>query len=442
MSVISWIANLIRSRGSSGRRNRRRVVSVGELEPRILLTVSATEQLYLELINRARANPTAEASRFQVNLNEGLAAGTISTAAKQPLALNDLLQKAIQGHLKDMIGRDFFSHIGSNGSTYIKRIEAAGYKNWTAASENLGYRVSSSALNTEAMVLQLHKELFIDKGITGRGHRVNLLNASYKEVGAGVSTGDYKGANSVFVGNDFAARAGNSLLTGVVYTDAKVTDKFYSIGEGLAGVSVVVRDGTRTVASTTSNAAGGYQVQVPPGKYTVTFSGKGFTHSVSKSFTIGPLNVKVDANTRTDVVALPTVSFSAGTYTVSESGVSKIITVSLSRAATTPVLVGYTTSNGTAIARQDYTLTSGTLLFAPGERTKTFTIPIINDTTVESTETVNMTLSAPTGLTLGTLKTATLSITDNDAASTVRSFDQSDLGLLSPLSRPRVNVRY
>ena len=48
---------------------------------------TANEQLMVELIT-ARANPAAEAARLGIDLNEGLTAGTISTAAKQPLAIN------------------------------------------------------------------------------------------------------------------------------------------------------------------------------------------------------------------------------------------------------------------------------------------------------------------------------------------------------------------
>ena len=50
---------------------------------------SAAEQYFLELINRARANPAAEAARLGISLNEGLAGGTITASAKPPLAFNE-----------------------------------------------------------------------------------------------------------------------------------------------------------------------------------------------------------------------------------------------------------------------------------------------------------------------------------------------------------------
>src|SRR4051812_36432660 len=89
------ISVLLRSAPSPSRYDRTMLKSFPvvmlPLEARRLLAVvypTANEQLMVELINRARANPAVEAARLGIDLNEGLSAGTISTAAKQPLAIN------------------------------------------------------------------------------------------------------------------------------------------------------------------------------------------------------------------------------------------------------------------------------------------------------------------------------------------------------------------
>jgi hypothetical protein len=81
-----------------------------------------------------------------------------------------------------------------------------------------------------------------------------------------------------------------------------------------------------------------------------------------------------------------------------------------------PVGVQYATADGTATAGTEYTATSGTLVFAAGQTSATFTIPILDDNLDETNKTVNLALTAPMvgGATLGTPNTAVLTITDDD----------------------------
>lgn len=78
--------------------------------------------------------------------------------------------------------------------------------------------------------------------------------------------------------------------------------------------------------------------------------------------------------------------------------------------------MSYATSNGTATAGSDYTAMSGTLSWADGDTSnKTFYIPLLDDSSYEGDETVNLTLSNPTGLAiLGSPSSAVLTITEND----------------------------
>jgi hypothetical protein len=105
--------------------------------------------------------------------------------------------------------------------------------------------------------------------------------------------------------------------------------------------------------------------------------------------------------------------FSAASYTVKENAGSAVITVVRTGSTAGSATVNYATSDGTALFGFDYTATSGSLSFAAGEATKTFSIPIIDDRTQESTETVHLSLSSPTGnAILGAVAQATLNIVD------------------------------
>ena len=71
--------------------------------------------------------------------------------------------------------------------------------------------------------------------------------------------------------------------------------------------------------------------------------------------------------------------------------------VTLSRAASGAVTVDYATADGTAVAGEDYTATSGTLTFAAGEVAKTVSVPVLDDAIDEGKETFRFSLSNAAG---------------------------------------------
>ncbi|TRU25838.1 MAG: hypothetical protein EWV81_11255, partial [Microcystis aeruginosa Ma_SC_T_19800800_S464] len=72
-------------------------------------------------------------------------------------------------------------------------------------------------------------------------------------------------------------------------------------------------------------------------------------------------------------------------------------------------------TNGTATAPSDYNNTPITVNFANGETAKTVNIPIIDDSVLETTETINLSLSNPSnGVTIGSQNSAIVNIIDND----------------------------
>jgi len=79
------------------------------------------------------------------------------------------------------------------------------------------------------------------------------------------------------------------------------------------------------------------------------------------------------------------------------------------------VSVGYATANGSAKAGADSTARSGTLAFADGQSSRTFTVPILNDTRREPAETLTVRLSSPAGgAAMGTPTLASVQISASD----------------------------
>jgi hypothetical protein len=90
-------------------------------------------------------------------------------------------------------------------------------------------------------------------------------------------------------------------------------------------------------------------------------------------------------------------------------------TVNLSNPSNVPVTVDYQTADGTAQAGSDYTATSGTLTFNPGETSKNIPVSIVADSNVEQNETFYMNLSnTPVGTIIASRGVAT--IIDDDTA--------------------------
>jgi uncharacterized protein YkwD len=269
------------------------------LESRQLMSAvypTAAEQYMLQLINRARANPSAEAAADGIDLNEGLAAGTISTAARQPLAFDPELVAAAESHSTWMITAATFAH--NEGSVDPgAQMTAAGYQftgSWTWG-QNIawqGSKPNTPPLN--ATTLQMENSLFTDTGVSGRGHRLNILNPQFQEVGVGIETGTFQSYNSVLATQDFAKSGSQVFLTGVAFTNADKTN-FYAPGEGLGNITITAtRASDQARFTTTTWAVGGYTLPLTAGTYNVTATGTGLGTATFSNVVIGSQNVEVD----------------------------------------------------------------------------------------------------------------------------------------------------
>ncbi|MEW1757120.1 sigma-70 family RNA polymerase sigma factor [Streptomyces cyaneofuscatus] len=88
-----------------------------------------------------------------------------------PVTSNDLLATAAQRHSADMASRDYFSHTSPDGTDPGDRITAAGYR-WSTYGENI-----AKGQRTPADVMRAWMD--------SPGHRANILNCSFKEMGIG-----------------------------------------------------------------------------------------------------------------------------------------------------------------------------------------------------------------------------------------------------------------
>ena len=182
-----------------------------------------------------------------------------------------------------------------------------------------------------------------------------------------------------------------------------------------------------TLATQQTNADGQYTFTglAAGGNYTVTPSKSGFNFNpASRGFSILSQNWTSQFFQAT-AVATATVQFSGASYGASEAEHAVQITVTRS-SGVGAASVAYATSDGTASSRRDYTSAAGTLAFADGQTSKTFTVLLTDDTYAEGDETVQLTLSQPAGAALGTPAAATLTITSNDAAGLPNPIDGSE----------------
>jgi putative cell wall-binding protein len=136
----------------------------------------------------------------------------------------------------------------------------------------------------------------------------------------------------------------------------------------------------------------------------------GVTNFVSFTFNLSaPTNATIArASTRIGIVSNATVVTTPGLFVrdavVDEKAGSVSIPVLLGgpigQATASTVTVNYATSDAGAIAGTDYTATSGTLTFAPGQTVKNVVVPILAHTTPEPIERFTLTLSTPSGATI------------------------------------------
>ena len=284
------------------------------------------EQQMLWLMNRARANPTAEGMWLSDTGVPDIAEDIINTGVdldvmksefalippKPPAAFDVRLYNAAYEHSLNLIDCNCQTHTGQN-----ELVLASGFEYGTLRGNVFSYAKSA---------IHCHAALNIDWAGTntggdefgmqpGRGHRVSIMSidrslynvgiaiipheGSYPNVGPFVMTGNY--ASAYTFGYYPPPNHFNRFIVGTVWNDSNCNE-LYDPGEGIGNVTVQPDQGAYYAKTCDS---GGYAIPVTtPGSYQITFSGGSLPGQVIKTVEIGEDSILLDINT-----AAPAASF-------------------------------------------------------------------------------------------------------------------------------------
>jgi hypothetical protein len=120
------------------------------------------------------------------------------------LTYSKLLEQVAQAKANDMLARQYFAHNTPDGKTPWYFFDLGGYK-YLSAGENLAVHFSDV-------------EPLQDAWMNSPGHRANIVNTSFKEMGVGIARGQFEGHDSIFVVEEF----GNPAQAAVTTTPSEV----------------------------------------------------------------------------------------------------------------------------------------------------------------------------------------------------------------------------
>ena len=162
-------------------------------------------------------------------------------------------------------------------------------------------------------------------------------------------------------------------------------------------VSVLLGNGDGTLRYVGAFAAGSSPTAVAVGD----FDGDGLPDAAAANSGSNTVSVLLNDGAWSGSSNLPSLRIGDVTVTEGNAGTTDaVFTVTLSAASTETITVVYATADGTATAGSDYNSTNGTLTFAPGQTSKTVTVPLNGDRLGEPHETFNVNLSRASNATI------------------------------------------
>jgi hypothetical protein len=223
-----------------------------------------------------------------------------------------------------------------------------------------------------------------------------------------------------------APGAGDRVPVQTINSQRYLDVTFADVGTGVAPDTVAdaAPEFTLSGAAAANVAISGAGVHVKGNTYRYSFSG---------SFTTGPVTVRFAPGSISDrahnanlavvqtFVLLPSVTIGDASAIESNSrGASLLFPVTLSGAHCRTVVVPYATNNGTARAGRDYWAARGTLVFHPGQTTRTIKVRLIGDTLPEGNENFSVRLLGASQRTAIARAIAVGTILDDDLAAASR----------------------
>ncbi|MEN9370588.1 MAG: hypothetical protein RI952_1453, partial [Bacteroidota bacterium] len=210
-----------------------------------------------------------------------------------------------------------------------------------------------------------------------------------------------------------------------------------------SGFNVKVTNGTDTLDMRILNAVDLYTMDAPIGDFNLT-------GVVSQFDATNPKNSGYQLMPRgsSDIYVIPappvdpTVAIELGSYTTVEGAGTATLRLVLDKPAFDSVYVNFDVAGGTATPGSDYTIaTPNPVFFNLGDSVKIVTINIVNDTKVETPETINVEISNPIGATLGNRTTSIITINDNDTLVGINTNAKAGISVYPNPAHGMVNIK-
>ncbi|MDP9402881.1 MAG: hypothetical protein M3P85_06005, partial [Actinomycetota bacterium] len=226
-------------------------------------------------------------------------------------------------------------------------------------------------------------------------------------------------ASAVLAINDVTVVEGDAGTANAVFTVTRTGDT-----TAAAGATFATSDGTATAGPDYTTTTGTVSFAANDTSETITVPVIGDTAvEDDETFTVTLSNPTPASTALADGTGIGTITNDDSALSVNDVSVAEgdagtsnaTFTVTRSGDTTGTASATFATSDGTATVGSDYTAATDTVSFAANATTATITVPVLGDTAVEANETFTVTLSAPTGTTLGDA-TGIGTITNDDSS--------------------------